>query len=272
MNPRPATPFDHPDSILDLRGVGFRRDEVLVLDSIDWRVSPGEDWTLLGANGSGKTTLLHVVAGYEWPTDGEVRVFDRLYGRVDLRELRKSIGWVTTSLTTRLPPERTALEHALSGIEASFGLWRKFSRAEVETAREALELLGAGGVAHRPYGVLSQGERQRVLIARALCARPALLILDEPCAGLDPVARERFLRDLERMHAGADPPATIFVTHHVEELPSFATHALALREGRVVARGPLGTTLTDDVLGEVFGAPCRLERAEGRLRLRVDLG
>lgn len=259
----------HSPEILRVERVSLERDGLRVVDDVSWTVRSGETWALLGANGSGKTTLLRIVAGYEWPTDGAVEVLGARYGRVDLRELRKSIGWATSSLLTWFPPELPALAHAASGIDASIGLWRPFSPEEMDRARRALRELGGGSIEDRPYGVLSQGERQRVLIARALVARPALLILDEPCAGLDPVAREIFLRDLDGFLDAPEAPTAVFVTHHVEEIPARATHALLLRGGRVLAKGPIAETLTSANLSETFGAECALEGAPGAYRLTV---
>lgn len=247
----------------------IRGEDRTILDGIDWIVSEGEHWALLGANGSGKTSLLKVICGYEWPTRGSVSVLGERYGETVLAEVRKRIGWVSSSLLTWIPDDTTGLAIALSGLEASVGLWREFSIRETDRAREALIEMGAEDIADKPYGVLSQGERQRALIARALINRPALIILDEPCAGLDPAAREHFLHDLERFARRKSAPTFIFVTHHVEEIPPFVTHALLLNKGRVLARGPLDRTMTDPLLSQTFGRPCAIHRRNGRFHLEI---
>lgn len=257
-------------AVLQLNSIRMLRgDDQLILDRIDWTIRAGEHWALLGANGSGKTSLLKIVCGYDWPTDGAVRVLDSPYGEVPLSEVRKRIGWVSSSLQTWVHNEETALEVAVSGFEASFGLWREFSRTEFDAARRALGELGAAEMADKPYAVLSQGEKQRVLIARAWVSRPALLVLDEPCAGLDPVARTDFLYDLSHIVKHKNTPTLVFVTHHLEEIPSFITHALVLKDGRALARGPLYDVCDSETMSTAFGRPCEVERDGKALDLRV---
>lgn len=256
--------------VIDISSVSMTRGEdCVILEDIDWTIRPGDHWALLGANGSGKTSLLKVVCGYEWPSGGTVSVLGQTYGEAPIAEVRKHIGWVSSSLQTWVHDEDTALEVAVSGFEASFGLWREFTKTELTAALRALAHLRADNLADRPYGVLSQGERQRVLIARALVARPALLILDEPCAGLDPAARAAFLEDLSRFAARKDAPTLIFVTHHIEEIPAFVDRALVLRGGRVLARGPVAAVCTSKVLSEAFGRPCEVTRDDQGFQLRV---
>jgi iron complex transport system ATP-binding protein len=258
----------NPETILRLARITMRRDDRMILSGVDWEIRRGEHWALLGANGSGKTSLLKIVAGYEWPSEGSVEVLGRPFGSVDLRELRKSIGWVSSSLPSWFPESNTALEIAASGLEASIGLWREFTAGEFAAAREALESLGGGAILDRPYRVLSQGERQRVLIARALVNRPAILVLDEPCVGIDPAAREDFLADLTNLATQRTSPAMIFVTHHIEEIPPFVLRALLLKEGRTVSQGAMDEVLTPRVLEEAFGRPCEIERNNGKRVLR----
>lgn len=257
-----------PD-ILDLHDVGFLRDRRWILDGVDWRIGRGEHQALLGANGSGKTTLLRVLAGYLWPSRGVVRVLGEEFGRTDLRELRKRVGWVTTSLIESFPEDQTALDVVVSGIDASIGLWREFAGEEIELARVALEVMGADHLAGKRQTVLSHGECQRVLIARALVNQPDLLILDEPCVGLDPAAREHFLSDLARFAADEHAPTIIHVTHHIEEIAPFVSRALILREGKVLASGPIGNVCTDGVLSEAFGCTAEVAREAGRYRLTI---
>lgn len=257
-------------AVLELSGVSKLADGRAIISGIDWRIRRGEHWALLGANGAGKTTLLRIVAGNDWPSDGTVKVLGKQFGRVDLRELRKSIGWVASSLLDRLRGEDTALAIALSGLEASIGLWREFGEGELRRARSALRAAGAEKIAEQRYETLSQGERQRVLIARALIRNPALLILDEPCAGLDPAARESFLEDLEKLAARRRAPTIIFVTHHIEEISPFVTHGLILKDGTILAAGRLSDVCTSAILGNALGRGCAVERTGERYALRVS--
>lgn len=260
----PQPPVIQLESIRMIRG-----DDQIILDGIDWTIRPGEHWALLGANGSGKTSLLKIICGYEWPTEGAVRVLGQPYGEVPVAEVRKRIGWVSSSLQTWVHDEDTALEVVVSGLEASFGLWRDFSQKEFSEAKRTLDDLGVGGHVKKPWAVLSQGEKQRVLIARAWISRPALLILDEPCAGLDPVARAAFLDDLSRFARRKRSPTLIFVTHHVEEIPPFVNRALILKDGRALAEGPLEEVCTSAIMSAAFGRPCEITRIGNALELRV---
>jgi iron complex transport system ATP-binding protein len=257
-----------PDAILDLRIERLARERHVLLHDLAWTVRRGEHWAIVGPNGSGKTTLVRVLAGYLWPSRGEVTVLGQRFGEVDVRELRKIIGIVSSSLVEWLPPDLDARTTVATGFEASIGLTHvAIDDAERAAADAALAAVGAAAIAGRAYGVLSQGERQRVMIARALVHEPALLILDEPCAGLDPVARERFLADLGGLIASGRAPALVLVTHHLEEIPPQITHALALRSGTSVASGPVAEVLTAPVMSEVFGAPCAVARVGSRWTL-----
>jgi iron complex transport system ATP-binding protein len=259
-----ATPVIELEQITMLRG-----NDQAILRDINWTIRRGEHWALLGANGSGKTSLLKIVCGYEWPTEGRVRVLGKPFGEYPIGEVRKHIGWVSSSLQTWVHEEDTALDVAVSGYEASFGLWREFSGRELEAARRALGSVGAEELEGRAWGVLSQGERQRVLIARALVGRPALLILDEPCAGLDPVARSTFLGDLAKLIRRAGAPTLVLVTHHVEEIPEGVNRALVLKDGRTLAKGAVAKVCTSEVLSEAFGRRCEVSRSGSGLELRV---
>jgi iron complex transport system ATP-binding protein len=226
---------------------------------------------LLGANGSGKTTLLKMVAAIEWPCDGHIRVLGQRFGEVDLRELRRSIGVVSSALVPYFQDRQPALAIVETGIDAELGWWRTFDADAEARARAGLAALGIAALADNPYGQLSQGEKQRVLIARALMNAPHLLILDEPCAGLDPAARESFLEDLGRFVERPETPTLVIVTHHIEEIPAFVRHALVLKDGRTLAQGPIAEVLRADILGEAFGRPCRVEpTSAGRYRLHMD--
>ncbi len=257
--------------VLELEIETLHTPEREILGRIDWTIRRGEHWAIVGPNGAGKTTLLRVLAGYLWPSRGRVAVLGRRFGAYDLRELRREIGVVSTVIVDRLPAWETAQTVVETGFEGSTAVPNaELNGTHRARAREALAATGAETVAGREFATLSQGERQRVLISRALVGRPALLLLDEPCAGLDPVARERFLADLGRLAARGDAPSLVLVTHHVEEIPPFVTHLLAINAGRVVAGGAIGETLTSEVMGETFGLPCRVERGGGRWRLDLD--
>ena len=257
-------------ALLELAGVRVLRDEVVILRDIAWRVERGDHWVVLGPNGCGKTSLLKVLLGYLTLSAGEMRVLGERYGAHDWRELRERIGLVSSALQASVPAGEPALHTVVSGARAQLDLWGEPTEAEARAARAQLRRAGAGALAGRRWGVLSQGERQRVLIARALMARPSLLILDEPCAGMDPVAREAFLARMERLAGERRGPGLVLVTHHVEEITPAFTHALLMRGGRVVAAGPRGRVLTEARLRETFGAPgLRLGRRAGRLELRV---
>jgi iron complex transport system ATP-binding protein len=257
--------------LLELTGLRIARGATPILRGIDWRVAPGEHWAILGANGSGKTTLLKALTGYMPPTAGEIALLGRRYGACDWRELRLEIGVVTSAFASAIPPAELAGDTVISGKFAQLDLWHAGSRADRATALRLLRSMRLGYLAAREWAYLSQGERQRVLIARALMARPRLLILDEPCAGLDPVAREKFLRFMNRLatRRGRAHPSLVLVTHHVEEITAAFTHALLLRAGRVVAAGRRPDVLTSSNLSATFRAPLQLSRAGGRYRLAL---
>jgi iron complex transport system ATP-binding protein len=261
MRPTPA--------ILEVRRLRVERGGTVILRDLDWRVSAGEHWVILGANGSGKTSLLTALTGYLTPTAGEMELLGHRYGETDWRELRRRVGLVSSAIRQRIPDDESTLATVLSGPRAMIQLWGRTTSAERRAARRILERVECLPLAARPWGVLSQGERQRVLIGRALMARPRLLILDEPCAGLDPVARERFLRFLDRLGRQRGAPALVLVTHHVEEIMPVFTHALLLRQGRALAAGRMSAVLTSARLTRAFGAGMRVRRSRGRYLLCV---
>lgn len=256
-------------AVLQVEGLRVERGRTAILRGIDWTVRPGEHWAVLGANGSGKTSLLKSLNGFLAPSDGAISVLGRRYGACDWRELRLRIGLVTSALQSSIPPAEPARDTVVSGRYAQLDLWHRASRADRAAAARRLRQLGASAVAEREWAYLSQGERQRVLIARALMARPRLLILDEPCAGLDPVAREEFLRSVDRLARRRGGPSLVLVTHHVEEITPAFTHVLALRAGEVFAAGPKRAVLTGPVLGGVFDARVRVSAGRGRYALRM---
>ena len=252
-----------------MSGLRVARGSTVILRDLAWEVRPGQHWVILGPNGCGKTSLLRTLTGYLPPTAGNISVFGHVYGRSDWRDLRKRIGLVSSALQISIPLAEPALETVISGKFAQLDLWAKISRADRAEALQLLKLAGADHLADREWGHLSQGERQRALIARALMAKPELLILDEPCSGLDPLAREHFLGLVDRLAKRRGSPALVLVTHHVEEITPAFSHALVLRAGQVVAAGPLAVALTSRTLGTAFGAKVRLARRDGRLHLAL---
>jgi iron complex transport system ATP-binding protein len=258
-----------PTPVLEVSRLSIERGQTRILRNVSWRVEPDQHWVVLGANGSGKTSLLRTLTGYLPPTSGQIAVFGKIYGETDWRDLRLHIGLVTSALQPHVPPAEPALETVLSGKFAQLDLWAKTTAADRTAAARILRRVDAAQLAAREWIFLSQGERQRVLIGRALMARPRLLILDEPCAGLDPVAREQFLRFLDDLARRPGAPALVLVTHHVEEITPAFTHALVLRAGAVVAAGPKARVVTPAVLSRAFGARIRVR--VHRERYQLDL-
>ena len=257
----------HP--VLEVAGLCLRRSGVEILRDVSWRVERGQHWAMLGANGSGKTTLLSALTGYFMPTEGEIFLLGKCFGHADWRELRKHVGLVSSVVRPETAEEEPALETVVSGKHAIIGLWGKVSRAERQRALGLLRHVECAYLAGRPWQVLSQGERQRVLIARALMAKPRLLILDEPCAGLDPAAREHFLQFLQRLGRSKTAPTLVLVTHHVEEIMPVFSHVLVLKAGRVLAAGTKRAVLKTEVLSRVFVARVWLRRSGGRYVMSV---
>lgn len=253
--------------LLDVSKLHVTRGRMAILRDVSWRVTKGEHWAILGANGSGKTTLLKTLTGYMTPTSGELSLLGGRYGACDWRDLRLHVGVVTSAFAAAIPPAELALDTVISGKFAQLDLWHRVSPRDSRTAARWLRFVGLGPLADREWAYLSQGERQRVLIARALMASPRILILDEPCAGLDPVAREHFLRFLDRLARRRSAPALVLVTHHAEEIVPAFTHALLLRRGRVLASGPRRSILTSTNLSAAFGAPLRLGRRGERYQI-----
>jgi len=254
---------------LEVSGLTIRRGDAVILQNIRWQVLPGEHWVILGANGSGKTSLLCALTGYLTPTAGEVEVLGQRYGRTDWRQLRQRLGLVSSAIRQMIPPDEPALETVVSGRYAMIDFWGKMTAADRRRARDILRQIECLELADRPWLFLSQGERQRVLIGRALMAKPAVLILDEPCAGLDPAAREHFLQFLQRLGGGARPPTLVLVTHHVEEIMPVFSHVLILKSALVMAQGPRRRVLTSGALSEAFGEPARLRQRRGRYTLQL---
>jgi iron complex transport system ATP-binding protein len=261
-------------AVIEVAGLRIER-EAVILDRIDWRVERGQHWAILGANGSGKTSLLSALTGYLPPTAGSIAVLGESYGRSDWRALRTHIGMVSSSVHQLMAGHETALETVVGGKFAQIGYWGEIAPADRLRALAILKRIESGHLRDRPWRFLSQGERQRVLIGRALMAAPKLLILDEPCAGLDPVAREHFVQFLERLARRRGAPTMVLVTHHVEEIMPVFSHVLLLKAGAVLAAGEKRRVLTSAMLSRAFEGPLRLARRHGRytvsVKRRVDV-
>ena len=260
---KPANP------ILSVSNLRIVRDRTVILRDVSWRVQRGEHWVILGANGSGKTSLLSALTGYLMPTAGEVSLLGETYGESDWRELRKKIGLVSSSVRQMMAEDEPALETVASGKYAMIDFWGRVTRTEKAEALRLLENVECGHLAARAWRVLSQGERQRVLIGRALMAKPRVLILDEPCAGLDPAAREHFLQFLQRLGAQKNSPTLVLVTHHVEEMMPVFSHVLILRNGGVLASGRKVDVMTAKNLAVAFAAKLTLHVRDGRHIMKI---
>ncbi len=236
-----------------------------LLDAVDWEVRPGERWALLGPNGAGKTTLLTLAAAADFPSRGTVEILGRTMGRTDVSRLRESIGFVDARLGSRFAPLLSVREVVRTGATGTIGYFEeRLTALDLDRADALLGLFGLGGLGERRFGDCSHGERKRALIARALVARPLLLLLDEPGAGLDLPGRETLLSALDRLARDEPELALVLTTHHLEELPSSTTHALLLRGGRIVAVGGATEVLRPGPLGSCFGIPLAVRREGGR--------
>ena len=253
------------DRVVRMEAATVRRGPVTLLDGVDWTVEPDDRWVVLGPNGAGKTTLLRLAAAELHPTRGTVDVLGERLGRVNLVELRTRIGLSSASLGLRVPTDEIVRDVVVSAGYGVLGRWReRYDAADTDRADELLAALGLRGFATRAYGTLSEGERKRALIARALMTDPELLLLDEPAAGLDLGGREDLVSRLAALSTDPAAPTSVLVTHHVEEIPRGHTHGLLLRGGRVVTAGPLDDVLTDENLSATFGLPLAVQRRRGR--------
>jgi iron complex transport system ATP-binding protein len=259
----PITPGDL-DIVFQASGVDLVRDSQLLLDEVSVTIRAGEHWALLGPNGAGKSTLLQIMATYAYPTRGNVDVLGHRLGRVNVFTLRPRIGHVSPH--HRVDPQRTVRELVLTGVTGTIQLVQRRDTSPAELARASvlMELMGLADRADAPWQVLSQGERSRALIARALMAQPQLLLLDEPAAGLDVAGREQLLASVDELRQRQPGLATVLVTHHLEELPASTTHALLLRGGRLLAVGTVGDVLTSELASACFDHPIAITRQAGR--------
>jgi iron complex transport system ATP-binding protein len=255
-------------AILSVNRLTIERDKN-ILDQIDWTVQRGENWVILGPNGSGKTSLLKSLVGYFPPTSGSISVLGKVFGRSNWNELRLRIGLVSSSIQQRIEENEPAIEVVVSGKYAQVNYWGRIYKKDKQRALEFMELLGCRYLEGKTWMTFSQGEKQRLLIARAMMTKLELLILDEPCAGLDPVARENFLSNIQQLAITRPELPIILVTHHVEEITPAFTHALVLKEGGVVAQGLINKTLSSANLSKAFSSNLTLRNIRGRYRLEV---
>lgn len=250
-------------------GLTVRRGDRLLLDDLSWSVSEGERWVVIGPNGAGKTTLLSILAGRMFPTSGLIEVLGEELGATDMAELRTRIGWASSGELIDLPPGESVANAVMTGAQAVAGRWiEEYDSADEARRDELLAAWNLTHLAHRTFGTLSEGERKRCLIARALMADPELLLLDEPGAGLDLAGREDLVERLESLAADATAPGLVMITHHVEEIPPGFTHALVIAAGSVIASGAIDTVITSTTLSTAFDFPIEVSSVSGRFFAR----
>jgi len=257
-------------AVVELAEVSVVRGGASLVDAIDWVVDEADRWVVIGPNGAGKTTLLQVLAAQLHPTTGVAGVLGEVLGTVDVFELRPRIGLTSAALADRLPRSERVSDVVVSASYAVLGRWREqYDEIDHQRAKELLTELGIGHLSDRTFGTLSEGERKRVQIARALMTDPELMLLDEPAAGLDLTGREQLVRSLSSIATAEGAPAMVLVTHHVEEIPPGFTHALLLKKGRVISAGPIEQALTAHTLSDAFDLPLSLDHRDGRWSARA---
>ena len=257
-------------AILELSDISVRRGDRIILGPLNWQVLEGERWVILGPNGAGKTTLLQICSSLIHPTTGEINILGERLGKVDVFELRTRIGLTSSALVEQLPADELVMDVVLTAAYAMLGRWQeKYDLWDESRAMALLTALGVRELGERLFGSLSEGEKKRVQIARALMADPELLLLDEPASSLDLGGREDLLRRIESLSKDPLAPATVIVTHHIEEIPVGTTHALLLREGAVVAQGEVASVITDQNLTQAYGLAITVQTEGGRFFARA---
>lgn len=259
--------------VVRISGACVRRGTSMLLSDVDLVISEGERWIVMGPNGAGKTTLLLLASARMFPTSGDVALLDEVMGAVDLADLKPRIGWASSAMAGDLPPGESVADVVMTGAWAVSGRWREqYDEADRDRATRLLADWGIAHLAGRTFGTLSEGERKRTMIARALMSDPELLLLDEPGAGLDLGGREDLVERLGRLALDEDAPTLVVVTHHVEEIAVGFTHGLLLRGGRVVGAGPLAEVMTDAALSATFDMPITVQHDAGRWFARRTAG
>ncbi|WP_209122229.1 ABC transporter ATP-binding protein [Alkalihalobacillus sp. BA299] len=259
------------NDVVNLDGILMKKWEKTIVSNINWKVKKGEHWALLGLNGSGKTSLLKIITGYEWPSKGGVSVLGNTYGSCNIQNVRTKIGWVSTALDDRFQARTsdTVLEVILSGKLASIGLYEDVTTEDISRAEGTVERFNIAHLINEPIGILSQGEKRKTFLARAWMGNPELLILDEPCNGLDVFSRESLLETIEELTHLENGPTIIYVTHHIEEMVRGITDALILKEGKVVAKGKKENVITAKNLESAFNLPLKLSWEDGRAWISI---
>jgi iron complex transport system ATP-binding protein len=257
-------------AILELSSISVQRGDRIILGPLDWQVLEGQRWVVLGPNGAGKTTLLQICSSLIHPTTGSITILGQTLGKVDVFELRTRIGLTSSALVDQLPSDELVMDVVLTAAYAMFGRWQeKYDLWDESRAMALLTALGVRELGNRVYGTLSDGEKKRVQIARALMADPELLLLDEPASALDLGGREDLLKRIETFSKDPLAPATVIVTHHIEEIPSGTTHALLLRDGKTVAQGEIESVINDENLSVAYGLPISVQAERGRYFARA---
>jgi len=257
--------------ILELSNISVQRGDRVILGPLDWQVLEGQRWVILGPNGAGKTTLLQVCSSLIHPTSGEVKILGQALGKTDVFELRTRIGLTSSKLVEQLPADELVIDVVLTAAYAMLGRWQeKYDLWDESRAMALLTALGVRELGGREFGSLSDGEKKRVQIARSLMADPELLLLDEPASSLDLGGREDLLKRIEAFASDVLAPATVIVTHHIEEIPSGTTHALLLKEGRAIAEGVIDSVINDVNLSTAYGLPITVQSQGGRFFARAN--
>jgi len=252
--------------ILDIEGLSFIADKP-VIQSINWSVNDGERWVLLGANGAGKTSLISTICAYNTPSCGTLTVDGNTYSSYDWQKVREKIALVGSQLKRNIERYEPVLDVVISGKFAMINYWGKVTKALAAEALEKLERLHIGYLAKSSWGYISQGERQKVMLARALMIKPTVIFLDEPCTGLDPVARKNFVKFLDELAKDKSNKAIIMASHYVEEIPPSFTHAIIIKGGKVLVSGKIKDVMTSANLSEAYGQKCILRKTNGYYRL-----
>ncbi|WP_198850454.1 ABC transporter ATP-binding protein [Alicyclobacillus sp. SO9] len=258
--------------IVNLHNISWKKEGKQILQDVSWTVQNGEHWVIVGNNGSGKTSLLNLLHGYVWPSTGRATVLGHHFGQSNMQNLRESLSLVSTSVSERQKsghPEDSALEVVISGLFSSIGVYREVDPEDIEKGYSALALFGVRQFSDRLFQSLSQGEQQRVLLARAWIRQPQLMILDEPCTGLDIKTREDLLSAVEQLGRQQNGPSLLYVTHHIEEIMPAFTHVLALKDGKVIASGDKHSVLNDETLSSLFDLPVAVSWSGDRPWIQV---